>query len=159
MVNNPEENIKLGDKDTLAIEEAQKRLLNIETLVSISNKNLKAIKVDTENLTKEKIGQETTLSNLIAKNKELSDLITSLEATKEAKAKEISDANDELAKIKSESDSIIAGHTEREKAVSSKEQELVSRETQISLKEQEIESAKQVLASKHQAIKELASKI
>jgi chromosome segregation ATPase len=159
MINSPTDNIVLRDQDALAIEEAQKRLLNIETLVSISNKNLKTIKIDTENITKERLGQEELLNNLVSKNKELTDLITSLEATKESKVKEIGDANDELTKIKSQSIKIEADLSQREDVISKKEVELVTRETNITSKEKELADSKEILDEKHSKINAFVANI
>lgn len=159
MINQPENNIKLSDRDALSIQEAQTRLLNIETLVSISNKNLKTIKIDIENVTKERIGQEDKLNTLISKNQELTDLIASLESTKEIKSKEISDANDELSDIKSKSKAIESKLSKREDAVSAKEVELVTRETSILSKEKEIEEKSRVLDDKHAKINAFISQI
>lgn len=152
MINTPENNLKLSDNDALAIEEAQKRLLNIETLVSISSKNLRTVKIDTENMTKERLGQEELLSTLISKNKELTDLITSLESTKESKIKEISDSNSLLESIKNKSYEIESRHSRREEDISKKEIELAARENNILVKERDLDESSKLLDEKHAKI-------
>ncbi len=159
MITTPETNIKLSDNDALAIEEAQRRLLNVETLVSISQKNLRTIKLDTENVTRERLSQEELLNTLVSKNKELSDLSDSLSSAKDAKAKEVRDAGADLESIRAKSAEIEAGHAQREKDIAGKEAELVSRETSIASKEKEMEESRASLYEKHARINDFVASI
>lgn len=67
MINNDGGNVILNDEQTRAIEETKSRLFNLESEISIANKNLKAIKAESERAIKDKSYQEQLLSEVIAK--------------------------------------------------------------------------------------------
>lgn len=64
MITAPESNIKFTDEQTASIKEAENRLFNLESLISIANKNLKITKTELERNMKDNISQKEILESL-----------------------------------------------------------------------------------------------
>lgn len=159
MINAPTENITLKKKDALAIEEGQKRLTHIETLISIQTKNLRTAKIDTENLTKEKLQLEDKISVLTVQVGELEKEVSVLNSSKTKANKKLIEIQAESAKIEAQTEKEGISIDERKQIIDSKERELVTRETNILLKEKFVEELSKSLEDKHEKIKIFASNI
>lgn len=117
MLSQPENNIKLDDAQTLAIEEVKLRLANLESEISIAQKNQKNLKIENEKLVKDNIYQNELLSATEAKLIPLQAQITDLDD-------KISTKKDELTQITAEIEVKSKELEPRESAVIEKEKEL-----------------------------------
>lgn len=116
-------NVKFTAEQTEAVEESKRRLLNLESEISIASKNLKVIKAETEKAIKEKSYQEDLLANIngqvISAQNKFNELNESIIKASDS----LSSINQEIAK---KSDLII-----------SKEKEFKDREDNLETQEKE----------------------
>ena len=141
MLSQPENNIKLDDAQTLAIEEVKLRLANLESEISIAQKNQKNLKIENEKLVKDNIYQNELLSATEAKLSPLQVQITDLESKLTVK-------NNELARITAEIELKSKELEPRESAVLEKEKELIAKEENIKNDSISLDIAKTELENK-----------
>lgn len=154
MIYTPENNIKLDDKQTQAIEETKIRLLNLEGEISIGNKNLKVIKAETERAIKEKTYQEGLLAAVETKLTLLRESLADLEEKVSGKRKELSDLLAEIEKSTSETELKKIELKEREDAVLSDEIKLTEKDSKLTKIAFALESEKKEFDKKVARLKE-----
>lgn len=160
MITNPEENnIKLTSEQTQAIEETKSRLMNLEVEISIANKNLKALKSDTERITKEKIYQEELLAKVNTQIDDANSRLTSLLGAVLTGTNALSEVNQEIGKKGDILKAMELEFKSREDTLSSKEADLVTRETSVALREEDVKKLGAILQDKHAKIKDFAETI
>ena len=157
MITQPESNIKLTDEHLASIQEGENRLSNIDSLLSIANRNLKIAKLDLERTTKDiLLGQE-----------QLTALTSQIEVAK-TKYQDLSDMYDDgkrsLEVVKNESLEISARHSDkgveladRESVIVQKEQELAKQTTALNSSVDNHESNKSNFNAKVAKLKEVIS--
>lgn len=155
MITQPENNIRLSDEQSIALEQFQTRLSNIETEITIASKNLKSIKVDTEKAIKEKLFLEEAIEKL---NKE----IDTLGNNKDILANSINEGekllknlSDEHAKLKSEQDLVRVELKEREEKIKENETLVSKEKEELESKLSEVEQLKQKLTSFKESLLEV----
>lgn len=154
MITAPENNIKLTDEQTAAIEEAQSRLLILESQINVQTKNLRTLKIDTDNVTKDRLLLEEEI-------KKLNDQVSPLKVTIDSLNRQIDEKISELAsvtqKIAVKSDELTSKETSlkiREDSIAAKEDELNAREIILSNSEELYEESKQKLEARITRINE-----
>ena len=123
MITQPETNIKLTDEHLAQIQEGENRLSNIESLITIANRNLKIAKLELERTTKD----------ILLQTEKLATLAPQIE-TAETKYKDLTDQfNDGKKSLEKVNDEILS-KTETHRT---KEVELDNREAKITEKEKD----------------------
>src|ERR1700677_5168951 len=152
MITQPENNITLTDAHKASIEEGQKRLLNLQALEDVSNRNLKTLKLETERITKDIVLGQTKLDALNDLIKVSQDAVDKLSEQRYELTTDIELAKTELSEVRGASDRKMAEVTEQVKLHKDKEADLVSRETSVAFREKEVAKYTAELQDKHNKI-------
>lgn len=155
MLTQPENTIKLSDEQQLAIEEVKNRLSNLESEISIANKNLKGIKLETEKAIKDKMYQEELLSNVVDKISNSTKELSELEPKVTEKTEQL---NNLLSTIQKESNSHEIKKTEllsKEKAIKDEEVKLSENQEAFRKEKSEFEVEKNKLSTFKEALLEV----
>lgn len=155
MITQPESNIPLSDAQTLAIEEAKSRLANIESEISIANKNKKSLLLENEKLVKDNIYQQELLSATEAKLSPLQAQITDLESKITTKSDELTRITGEIEIKSKELESRETAVTEKEKELTLKEENIKNDSIALDIAKTEIENKVQDFNTKVAKLKEV----
>jgi hypothetical protein len=158
-ISNEEANIKLTPEQTQAIEETKARLFNLESEISIANKNLKFIKGESEKAIKDRIYQEELLEKVSIQVREEETRLATLIASTLSGSNALSEINQEVAKKKEEFATLVTSMRDKAEYISFKENELITRETSVALREEDLKESEELLNNKHAKIKAFAETI
>jgi len=131
MITQPESNIKLTDKHLAQIEEGENRLSNLESLITIANRNLKVVKLELERTTKDILLQ--------------TEKLTALTLQVETKSKELN--------------SITASYSETLAKLSTLNSEIENKTAQYSLKSIQLDDRETKIAQKEKQLSEQGEKL
>lgn len=138
MLNNNETTVAFTQEQTEQINEYQTRLSNIESEVSIAQKNLKAIKAESERAIKDTSYQEGLLSEVTNKVEILKSQADELEVR-------IQDSIDILNKLREEVKSESVDHEAKSTELKNREFVISKKESELCNKELALNSAVQIL--------------
>lgn len=155
MITQPESNIPLSDAQTIAIEEAKNRLTNIESEISIANKNKKTLLLENERLVKDNIYQNELLSATEAKLSPLQAQITDLESSIITKTDELAQITAEIEVKSKELEPRESAVTEKEKELTAKEESIKNNSIALDIAKTEIENKVQDFNTKVAKLKEV----
>lgn len=157
MLNNNETNITYSKEQSQAIEGVKTTLLNLESEVSIAQKNLRAIKSETERVTKEKIYQEECLNDVSIKVEIAKNSLDEMSQTLQDKNSELAHLNSEIVTKSTSLNSKENELKEREELVSKNENYLIEKDGQITVRENELKLNIEEFNLKVEKVKEVIS--
>lgn len=147
------ESHKISDTHSAQIEYVKTTLLNLETEVSIAQKNLKSLKSDTERAVKEKIYQEECLAEI---QSQVTVTKREIEILHESKRIIESDIQEKIELSKSFiDDQAIKSQTieEREAVISSKEKTHAEKVADFTVQSAELEKEKRYIQNAKEILK------
>lgn len=157
--NTQKSNIQLTDTQTLQIEEAKKRLSNLQGEISASQSNFRAIKSDTEKAINERNYNESLLSEIEKK-------VIESQKTLDILSVQITEKNITLERIQAESNLATDSNTaktielnEREIGIGLKEKEYEKKVEAQSKEKEQILADKKLIASAKETFKQAIEKI
>lgn len=154
MITAPENNIKLTDEQTASIEEAQNRLISIESQINVQTKNLRTLKIDTDNVTKDRLLLEEEVKKINDQIVPLKKIVEDLTSQKENLSIELNTSRNELSEVNRSSDAKMLEMADKVKEFEKRENELIHREDSLAKKELNLSHLENSLNEKHTKIRE-----